>query len=572
MIRLRFPAGPPPATVVLSSSPAVSFSFTVATTNESGSTMLLAAPLPLHVRLVDPDHGSVAPLHDAYGLALKPAAPCAIQPTGSGELLLTLSLRAGAVVPAQGTRFRVEVVPAGAAKLVPPSGGGGSGGSSSSSKWTPSHDIPVAHVVTPVIIVLPRPSGAGAGAPSSAAATTPSPSDDAALQLIPFADTQVCVFERHMAISPGFGSIVWDCALVLGRVLQHEALLAAAVAPKAGGGGAASARSKGGAGAASPLRGLRIVDLGSGTGFVGLCAALLGADVLATDVPALLPIAELNARANAATIAAAGGSFTTAPLMWGEALSDPRDDVVEVVAPRVPLQRPLVVVAVGGGMAGGGAGGGTAAAAAGTPASGAAGGNNTRRRFALCPPYDAVLASEVAYRAELFAPLVSTMRALLTGGGAGDAGGGAGASGSTPSASTLREDRRRKGNPFVLLGARKRACCDIEDFLALLGEHFSVRKLFPTPAEAAGAGGAVAGAAAKEEKGARSSQQQQPQPRKDKGKGKGKEDGEDGAASRKGPGAAIDDFITNAGLMSKTLWHPAVYRLELNEEGADGTG
>lgn len=68
----------------------------------------------------------------------------------------------------------------------------------------------------------------------------------------------------------------------------------------------------------SPPR-LRILELGSGTGLVGITAALtLSADVTVTDLPHVLPNLEFNARANSDVLARHGGSVEVAALCWGE--------------------------------------------------------------------------------------------------------------------------------------------------------------------------------------------------------------------------------------------------------------
>lgn len=65
------------------------------------------------------------------------------------------------------------------------------------------------------------------------------------------------------------------------------------------------------------LRGSRVLELGSGgTGLVGLAAASLGADVTATDLPAVLPQLQAAIAANASLVATAGGSIRAAALDW----------------------------------------------------------------------------------------------------------------------------------------------------------------------------------------------------------------------------------------------------------------
>lgn len=70
----------------------------------------------------------------------------------------------------------------------------------------------------------------------------------------------------------------------------------------------------------SVLRGARVLELGSGCSGVGaLAAACLGANVLATDLPAVLPQLQSNLRLNGELVAAGGGSVAAAALDWGAA-------------------------------------------------------------------------------------------------------------------------------------------------------------------------------------------------------------------------------------------------------------
>ncbi|KAK8963843.1 hypothetical protein KSP40_PGU007923 [Platanthera guangdongensis] len=63
---------------------------------------------------------------------------------------------------------------------------------------------------------------------------------------------------------------------------------------------------------------LRILELGSGTGLVGIsAAAVLGAHVTLTDLPHVLPNIRFNAIANAEVAASRGGTLAVRQLRWG---------------------------------------------------------------------------------------------------------------------------------------------------------------------------------------------------------------------------------------------------------------
>lgn len=102
----------------------------------------------------------------------------------------------------------------------------------------------------------------------------------------------------------------------------------------------------------------RILELGSGTGLVGIAAAaILGANVTVTDLPHVLPNLQLEIDANAGILQINGGSVNAAELSWGE----------------------------------------------------------YTHMEALGREYDYILASDVVYRDEMFDPLLKTLRWFMQG-------------------------------------------------------------------------------------------------------------------------------------------------------------
>ncbi len=80
------------------------------------------------------------------------------------------------------------------------------------------------------------------------------------------------------------------------------------------------------------LPGSSVLELGSGTGIVGIVAALLGGTVTLTDLPEALPALRSNIDLNLEAISSAGGSATAYALDWQHALCESR-----AVSPTLPL-------------------------------------------------------------------------------------------------------------------------------------------------------------------------------------------------------------------------------------------
>eukprot|EP00756_Hemistasia_phaeocysticola_P028081 Hpha_TRINITY_DN16155_c2_g2::TRINITY_DN16155_c2_g2_i1::g.6464::m.6464 len=109
-----------------------------------------------------------------------------------------------------------------------------------------------------------------------------------------FGEVQISVEQRPEGVGPSGQKLnansgtVWDAALVLCHYLPRR----------------------------GDWRGRTCVELGCGTGIVGLTAAGLGAEVVATDFEEVCGLAEFNAEANAAVT---GKRFRVMPLDWNAA-------------------------------------------------------------------------------------------------------------------------------------------------------------------------------------------------------------------------------------------------------------
>ncbi|KAG1664512.1 hypothetical protein FOA52_007776 [Chlamydomonas sp. UWO 241] len=152
------------------------------------------------------------------------------------------------------------------------------------------------------------------------------------------------------------------------------------------------------------LRGVTVLELGSGTGISGLAAAHLGAHVWLTDLPDALPHLAANARSNADGVAAAGGAAHVGALDWcrlvkGAGGAGAGGRGVSIDASRVPG----CLEGVGGDAGGVGAGAADTTAAGGGGATSSDGGG-----------LQLVLGADLVYSARQARPVARALAALLS--------------------------------------------------------------------------------------------------------------------------------------------------------------
>ncbi|XP_034714958.1 protein-lysine methyltransferase METTL21D [Etheostoma cragini] len=109
-----------------------------------------------------------------------------------------------------------------------------------------------------------------------------------------------CTLKVKQCYLGDVGCVVWDAAIVLAKYLETKQFYD----PSSG---------------VNVWAGRSVVELGAGTGVVGLMAATLGALVTVTDLEDLQTLLMVNIQENQALIS---GSVTAKVLKWGEDVSD----------------------------------------------------------------------------------------------------------------------------------------------------------------------------------------------------------------------------------------------------------
>ena len=161
--------------------------------------------------------------------------------------------------------------------------------------------------------------------------------------------------------------------------------------------------------------GLRVVELGAGTGLAGILAASLGADVLLTDLPHVLPNLQGNAAVNREAVVCGGGWVRVEVLRWGErgdgeaVLRQMRGEERRVEGLEGECMKPS-----NGGQPGDAGGGGVCEAVLPQEEAARHGGSPLPPALRR-PAIDVILAADVVYYDSLFQPLLDTLLQLTEG-------------------------------------------------------------------------------------------------------------------------------------------------------------
>ncbi|KAK6167978.1 hypothetical protein SNE40_021892 [Patella caerulea] len=113
------------------------------------------------------------------------------------------------------------------------------------------------------------------------------------------------VLKIHQSAIGDVGCVVWDAALVLCKYLES-----------------------GDFGCGAKLKGKTVLELGAGTGVVGLVAGSLGAHVTITDLPEFLPLINLNIKENNELF---GDDVKAETLIWGQTEYNTKDENIDYI-------------------------------------------------------------------------------------------------------------------------------------------------------------------------------------------------------------------------------------------------
>ncbi|XP_070589050.1 protein N-lysine methyltransferase METTL21D isoform X2 [Erythrolamprus reginae] len=113
------------------------------------------------------------------------------------------------------------------------------------------------------------------------------------------------IFRLTQRSAGGTGSVVWDAALVLARFLEKSTTRT----------GQGEGTEESGGSPVGLLRHKAALELGAGTGLVGLVAASLGANVTVTDLEEVQDLLKVNIENNQHLVS---GSIQAKVLKWGE--------------------------------------------------------------------------------------------------------------------------------------------------------------------------------------------------------------------------------------------------------------
>jgi len=110
-----------------------------------------------------------------------------------------------------------------------------------------------------------------------------------------------CTLEIYQELEGDVGCVVWDAAIALAKYIEME-----------------KAQAK------YNFQGKAVIELGAGTGIVGLVAAVKGAKVIITDLEQFVPLMQMNVTQNASKLK--DNRMQACALKWGDDLENFKDE------------------------------------------------------------------------------------------------------------------------------------------------------------------------------------------------------------------------------------------------------